>query len=148
MKDSIHQPGEDRAHDLDHYAPSGARTLLVVEDDADFVEVIRPCIEAMGYEIDVAGDGVQGIRKIMAKDYSIILCDMIMPGLAGDMFYVGVERVKPHLCERFVFMTGHSGDQKIEQFIRKVRGTMLSKPFKFQSLIETVKSVQNRTQSA
>lgn len=146
MSDQPIEPAQDApAHDLDHYAPtSGARTMLIVEDDADFVAAIRECIEIMGYEVEVAADGVQGIRKIMAKDYTVILCDMVMPGLAGDMFYLGVERVKPHLCPRFVFMTGYQGDKKIDQFIRKVRGTMLWKPFKTQVLIETIQAMEKR----
>ena len=135
------------AHDLDHYAPSGARTILIVEDDVDFVDAIRECIETLGYEVDVATDGVHGIRKIMAKDYTVILCDMVMPGLAGDMFYLGVERVKPHLCPRFIFMTGYQGDQKIDQFIRKVHGIMLWKPFKTKALVESIQAMEKRIEA-
>ena len=150
MSDKVEKPAhENRAYDLDHYAPtSGARTMLIVEDDVLFVDTIRVCIESLGYEVEVAVDGVQGIRKIMAKDYSVILCDMVMPGLAGDMFYLGVERVKPHLCSRFIFMTGHQGDETTDQFIRKVSGIMLWKPFKMQALVETIRTMQKRLEKS
>lgn len=150
MSDNVEKSAHEyRAYDLDHYAPtSGARTMLIVEDDGSFVDVIRECIESLGYEVEVAADGVQGIRKIMAKDYSVILCDMVMPGLAGDMFYLGVERVKPHLCSRFIFMTGHQGDEATDQFIRKVSGIMLWKPFKMQALVETIRTMQKRLEKS
>ena len=150
MSDKVEKTAhENRAYDLDHYAPtSGARTMLIVEDDVLFVDTIRVCIESLGYEVEVAVDGVQGIRKIMAKDYSVILCDMVMPGLAGDMFYLGVERVKPHLCSRFIFMTGHQGDETTDQFIRKVSGIMLWKPFKMQALVETIRTMQKRLEKS
>ena len=62
----------------------------------------------------------------MVSDYSVILCDMVMPNLAGDMFYVAVERVKPHLCRRIVFVTGHQGDRKVDEFIPQRPGLLSS----------------------
>ena len=108
--------------------------MLIVEDDLNLVDAIREYVKAMGYEVEVASDGVHGIRKIMTKDYTVILCDMVMPGLPGDMFYLGVERVKQHLCSRFIFMTGQKGEAKIDQFLRKTQGLVLWKPFTIRSL--------------
>jgi CheY-like chemotaxis protein len=87
---------------------------------------------------------VQGIKKIMVNDYSAILCDMVMPNLAGDMFYAAVERVKPQLCPRIVFVTGQRGDRKVEDFIRKVHAPVLWKPFQMNVLFETVRTVEKK----
>jgi CheY-like chemotaxis protein len=95
-----------------------------------------------GYEVDLVADGVQGIKRIMVSDYSVILCDMVMPHLAGDMFYLAVERVKPYLCKRFIFMTGHQGDRKVDDFIRKVRGLLIWKPFQTHVLMETIQAAE------
>jgi DNA-binding NarL/FixJ family response regulator len=69
---------------------------------------------------------------------------MVMPNLAGDMFYMAVERVKPHLCKRFLFMTGHQGERKIDDFIRSVRGLVLWKPFKTHVLMEAMQAAESR----
>ena len=130
-------------HELDG-AASLAKSILIVENDTEFAESLRSFLEGLGYHVDSALDGVFGIRKIMSKDYGIILCDMVMPNLAGDMFYKGVERVKPHLCRRFVFMTGYSDDKKIDEFIRNVRGLALWKPFKLNVLVEAIQAVEIR----
>jgi DNA-binding NarL/FixJ family response regulator len=66
---------------------------------------------------------------------------MMMPGLPGDMFYTAVERIKPHLCKRFIFMTGYKGETKIEEFIRRVHGVMLWKPFQMEEMMDTINSV-------
>jgi DNA-binding NarL/FixJ family response regulator len=87
---------------------------------------------------------VEGLKKILADDYSVILCDMVMPNFPGDMFYLAVERARPHLCKRFIFMTGHKGERKIEQFIRRIRGLMLWKPFEMHVLFDTIQSVTKR----
>jgi hypothetical protein len=57
------------------------------------------------------------------------------------MFYLAVERTKPHLCKRFIFMTGHRGDPKIDEFIRRVKGLMLWKPFEMYMLTEAIQTV-------
>jgi DNA-binding response OmpR family regulator len=117
-----------------------------VDDDFAFSDMIRMILEQHGYEVDLAGDGVKGVKNIMVNDYTVILCDMVMPNLAGDMFYTAVERIKPHLCRRFIFVTGHKGDRKVDEFIRKVRGLVLWKPFEAHVLIETIRAVETRAQ--
>src|SRR5271165_5716503 len=123
-------PIVEKTHELGEATePVGRKKVLVLDDDIAFIDLTRTILETNGYEVETAADGVQGIKKIMASDFSVILCDMVMPNLAGDMFYMAVERVKPHLCKRFLFMTGHRGDRKVDEFIRKVRGLILWKPF-------------------
>jgi CheY-like chemotaxis protein len=139
----------ERVHNLDRAVRKEARKkVLILDDDPDFADLIRLLLETNGYEVHVAADGVQGIKKIMAGDYAIILCDMIMPNLAGDMFYVAIQRVKPHLCRRIVFMTGHQGNRKVDEFIRKVRGLLLWKPFQSHILIETIQALEKKTGQA
>ena len=87
---------------------------------------------------------MQGIKRILACDYTVILCDMMMPNLPGDLFYTAVERVKPDLCRRFLFMSGHEGDRKIYEFIRKVRGLILWKPFQANVLIESIQAIEKK----
>ncbi|MGA2173361.1 MAG: response regulator [Verrucomicrobiota bacterium] len=144
MSDKTYSPpfGE-KTHDLDQVARWAARKrVLILDDDFAFADMTRLQLEEKGYEVEWAADGVQGIKKVMVNDYSVILCDMVMPNLAGDMFYVAVERVKPHLCKRFVFMTGHQGDRKVDEFIRKVRGLIVWKPFQIHVLMEAIQAAE------
>jgi FixJ family two-component response regulator len=46
--------------------------------------------------------------------------------------------MRPHLCRRFIFITGHRGNPKINDFIKQVHGTILAKPFRMESLIDAV----------
>ena len=135
----------EKTHDLDQVAQWAARKkVLILDDNFDFAEMTRLQLQEHGYEVDWVADGVQGIKKIIVNDYSVILCDMVMPHLAGDMFYLAVERVKPHLCKRFVFMTGHQGNRKVDEFIRKVRGLLLWKPFQAHVLLETIQAAESK----
>ena len=138
-------PVVEKTHSLDDVAEAAPRKkILVLDDDFALADLTRMILEKNGYEVETAFDGVQGIKKILASDYSVILCDMVMPNLSGEMFYMAVERVKPHLCKRFLFMTGHRGDRKVDEFIRKVRGLILWKPFQSHVLMESIQAVEQK----
>lgn len=124
--------------------PAERKLALMLEDDLDFSALVKEFLESAGYEVTCAISGVEGLKHIMARDFDVILCDMLMPKLPGDMFYRAVERTKPHLCKRFVFMTGHKGDPKIDAFIRSVRGLMLWKPFQLHDLTQALQVIARK----
>jgi len=115
--------------------------ILLLEDEGEFTEILQIYLEANGCSVTCVGNGLDGLKLVMKEDFDLILCDMMMPNLPGDMFYLAVERTKPQLCKRFIFMTGYKGDFKIEEFIRRVEGIMLWKPFQLHELMDTIKSV-------
>ena len=120
------------------------KNLLLLEDDVAFAISLRETLEGQGYQVTVVTNGADGLKQILATDFEIIICDMVMPNFPGDMFYQAVERVRPKLCHRFIFMTGHQGDRKIEEFIRRIRGVMLWKPFQMHVLFEAIKVVNDK----
>ena len=121
------------------------KKILLLEDDEDFRNIIKDFLESKFYNVVTVRNGVEGVREIMASDFEVILCDMMMPTLPGDMFYLAVERMRPHLCSRFIFMTGYKGDSKVADFVKKVSGTILNKPFHVDDLLEMIAFVQVRT---
>jgi DNA-binding response OmpR family regulator len=139
-------PQAEKIHEISA-ADSNAdsKSMLLLEDDSQLAEILTIELEANNFRVTCVKNGVEGLKKIMSEDFDIILCDMMMPNLPGDMFYLAVQRTKPHLCKRFIFMTGHRGEKKIDEFIRSVRGIMLWKPFQFHHLLEAVKIVFKTT---
>ncbi len=124
---------------------SGSRNILILEDETALSETLAPFFETNGFSVACVTNGVDGLRQIMARDFAVILCDMMMPNLPGDMFYRAVERTKPHLCKRFIFITGYKGNREIEDFIRKIKGVMLWKPFETTELMDTINMVMRTT---
>ena len=119
----------------------GVKSCLLLEDEGALTEVLKVHLEMNAWEVTAVNNGLDGLKQVMERDFDIIVCDMMMEKLAGDMFYRAVERAKPHLCKRFVFMTGYKGNKKIEQFIRDVNGLMLWKPFEAYELLDTMRAV-------
>jgi len=118
----------------------GVKSLLILEDDHDFAEMLRLFLEDHSFKVTCVANGVEGLRQIMGHDFDIILCDLVMPNLPGDMFYLAVERTKKLLCKRFVFMTGHRSDPKWHGFLSKVGGPVVEKPFAMTDLLSTIQT--------
>ncbi len=127
---------------LDDLAPpahsEGPKKLLLLEDDDTFQGIIRDFLMSHGYDVVAVKNGVDGVREIMAQDFEVIICDMMMPNLPGDMFYLAVERMRPQLCSRFIFITGLRDNCKTTDFVKKVNGTILHKPFHVDDLLEII----------
>ena len=141
-------PLEQKTYEVSGEPVEMSKTILLVEDDAAFAEILKEYLESCDFSVTIACDGVQGMKRVMEKDFDIIICDLLMPNLPGDMFYIGVERVKPKLAKRFIFITGHQNNPKISEFVKKVRALTLFKPFEMHVLIETINAAlktQKRT---
>ncbi len=122
----------------------GAKSVLVLEDDIFFNDIIRDFLSENGYSVVVVHSGLEGVFEVQARDFDVIVCDMMMPGMPGDEFYHAVEEARPHLCERFVFMTGLGGNAEANEFIKSVKGCGILKPLPLADLLETIRFVENR----
>jgi DNA-binding response OmpR family regulator len=120
--------------------------ILLLEDEELVSNFLKMSLEHRSFAVDTVKNGVEGVRKIQDNEYEIIICDMNMPTLPGDMFYRAVERLKPHLCKRFIFITGFRDNPRIAEFIQKVSAPLLIKPFKMDELSDTIAFVQMRAQ--
>lgn len=57
--------------------------ILIVDDEENIREVLKEYAEFEGHEVDEAGDGMQAIELAKAKDYDIIIMDVMLPRLDG-----------------------------------------------------------------
>ena len=60
-----------------------AKKILVIDDETDFVEMLKMRLEATGYEVFTASDGRDGLRKASEVMPDLILLDIMMPGMDG-----------------------------------------------------------------
>ena len=144
MQKKFFTSSEEKTHDINVDEASAAE-LLILEDEGELTELLKEYLESHNFRVTCVKNGLEGLRKVMDRDFDAIVCDMLMPSLPGDMFYIAVQKVKPHLCSRFIFMTGHKGEKKIDDFIRSVRGVMLWKPFQPHELLERINYIVKRT---
>ncbi len=57
--------------------------ILLVEDEKAIYEILRTQIEQLGYDLDYASDGSEGLALAVASDYSLVILDRNLPGIGG-----------------------------------------------------------------
>ena len=117
------------------------RRVLLLEDRDDFRQVLHDHLVFSSYQVTSVPSGVEGLREIMSGAIDLIICDMMMPKVGGEMFYWAVTRVRPATARRFIFFTGHQNNPAIEFFFRRVNATVLRKPFRLAALDSAIESV-------
>ena len=68
--------------------------ILVVDDEADFVAVMRTRLEASGYEVFSAIDGVSGLQMAQTHTPDCILLDIGMPQMDGFTFVTQIKQMQ------------------------------------------------------
>src|SRR5437773_8630963 len=118
-----------------------AQRVLLLEDRDDFREVLRDHLVSRLFQVVSVPSGVEGLHEIRKGAFDLIICDMMMPRVGGEMFYWAVTRLRPATAQRFIFFTGHRNNPTIEFFFKRVNATVLSKLFKLAELDSTIRDV-------
>jgi two-component system NtrC family sensor kinase len=112
-----------------------------VDDDAQLASALQWILADQSFLVDVANNGKEALLKVTANQYDAIICDVMMPLLRGDEFYLQATDKRPDLADRFIFITGYAADPKINVFLTKTGCKYLIKPFLVQSLIDSVRQL-------
>jgi CheY-like chemotaxis protein len=132
---TIHIPVEEVASE------GPAMKVLLLEDRDDFREVLHDYLVSRSYQVTSVQSGIEGLREIMKARFDIVICDMMMPKMGGEMFYWAVTRVRPGTANHFIFFSGHKNNPRIEFFFQRVNATVVYKPFKLSVLDSVISDV-------
>ncbi len=117
--------------------------ILLIDDDVDFVDSTRTVLESKPYQVVVALDGDEGLRKAQEENPDLILLDIIMPVKDG---FTAAEQLKkdPRLSKVPVLMLTSFAARGGETGLARSRGMSLEtedyidKPVSPQELLATV----------
>jgi DNA-binding NtrC family response regulator len=121
------------------------KSILLLDDDIELADTLKHLLESHNFIVTTVKNGVEGLHEIMRLDFDVIMCDILMPQMAGDMFYIAVQRTKPHLCDRFIFITGHADNPKVTEFLSKTNALALYKPVNSEDLVRSISFVLKKT---
>jgi PAS domain S-box-containing protein len=102
--------------------------VLVVDDEALIVTALSKVLER---EHDVAAvtSGDKALERLLRDpSFDVILCDVAMPGIGGIELYRALERMRPDLAGRMIFMSGATSMPPIAEFLSSVKNAHIDKP--------------------
>ncbi len=126
----------------------GLKTILLVDDDRQFAAALQWILAEEKFLVDTAFDGEEALLKVQAHEYDAVVCDMKMPRMRGDEFYLKARELRPSAVDRFIFITGFATDPHITFFFDRNNVKYLVKPFAIQGLISCVNELLIRTELA
>jgi DNA-binding response OmpR family regulator len=121
--------------------PQPLKAVLVVDDDKQLASALQWILADENYLVDVAFDGDEALLKVKVHEYDAVICDVMMPRLRGDEFYIQAKKLRPDLADRFIFITGFAADSDIREFLSARGLKHLIKPFPIEQLMASVKQL-------
>lgn len=132
------QPGNGRAKIDNH-----SETLLIVEDEAAFRDLLRDGLEAKGFNVLLAANGMEALR--VAEEYGrpirLLITDVIMPQMSGPEL-VRALRITREID--VLYMSGYA-DDKLHDLSESGELALLRKPFYLDEMLGKIVEVLART---
>ena len=117
--------------------------VLVIEDEPKVSSFIRQGLEENGYEVEVAFDGMLGLRFASTNNYDIILLDIIIPLINGIELCRKLREINAAVPVLMLTALGTTKD-KVDG-LEAGADDYLVKPFEFDELLARIKSLTRRT---
>jgi two-component system, sensor histidine kinase and response regulator len=114
--------------------------VLVVDDSATQLEAARSLLEAQGYLVDVARHGEEALEKVEARQYDLVLSDVMMPGMSGFELCAAIKsQVDPP--PPVVLLTSLNDPRDIVRGVECGADNYITKPYEPAHLIDRIRHV-------
>jgi phosphate regulon transcriptional regulator PhoB len=121
------------------------KNILVIDDEADLVELILYNLKKEGLTADSAADGEEALTKIRKGRYDLLILDLMLPGIQG-MELCRILRSDPKTSSLPIIMLTARGEE-LDKILGLEMGAddYMTKPFSPRELIARVKAVLRRS---
>jgi DNA-binding response OmpR family regulator len=119
---------------------TGLRVLLV-DDEADILEVIQDRLEAYGFNVVTASNGVEALDKIAMENFDGVFLDVKMPGMGGIEALEEIRKKDQKIP--IIIITSSSTREAAIDAIAKGANDYVLKPFEWAELKAKIEKVYN-----
>ncbi|MBI5572240.1 MAG: response regulator [Desulfomonile tiedjei] len=110
--------------------------ILLVDDNADFLDSTKDVLEDEGYEVITATSGEEAVRKGTSECFHVIVMDIKMPGINGVEAFIKIKKKKPAV--KVIMCTAYIVESLIREALALGAHAVLNKPFEMGLLIRTI----------
>jgi len=118
--------------------------ILIVDDDPSLLELAQYNLEAEGYKIMTAKDGIEGMRLMYAEQPDLIILDVMMPKMDG---YQVCQRVREMSDVPVIMLTARGREEDIVKGLDLGADDYLTKPFRVGELLARVRATLRRART-
>jgi two-component system NtrC family sensor kinase len=119
-----------------------AATILIVDDEPEFGHFLTDLLGRRGYETHYVDSAAAALERLRDHEFDIILTDLRMPEMSGEDLWRELQRERPALARRTVFMTGHYATLETAAIVDAIEQPCLTKPFRTAELDELLASLE------
>ena len=117
--------------------------ILIIDDEKAICNTLKEIFLYEKYEVDIANDGEEGVKKAKAEVYDLVLCDIKMPKMDGLEVLAMLQQINPEMP--VVMISGHGTIETAVDAIRKGAYDYISKPPDLNRLLITVRNALDRS---
>jgi two-component system response regulator MprA len=115
--------------------------ILVVEDDTRLAATLERVLTAEGHQVELAGDGLEALRRAREQPFDLVVLDVMLPGLDG----VGVcRRLRATGKVPILLLTALGGTDERVRGLDAGADDYLVKPFAYEELLARVRALRRR----
>lgn len=118
-------------------------SMLVVDDDAHILRLLRRTLELEGYQVFTASDGETALDVVDREVPNLIILDIMMPRTDG---YAVCQRIREFSQVPIIMVTAKGGDEERVRGLECGADDYVTKPFSTRELVARVKTVLRRSQ--
>ncbi len=120
---------------------NGTETILIVEDQADLLEIAKKCLQEYGYKVLTALSPGEGIRlcESYPGEIHLLLTNVVMPVMNGKELRNRIQAIKPSM--KAIFMSGYTADIIAHEGVLDEGVDFVQKPFTPKGLAKKVREV-------
>ena len=117
--------------------------IVAIDDEVEFIDVIKNYFELRGYDITIAIRGTKGVELVKEKKPDVVLMDLKMPGIDGDEVLTLLKSMDP--SPKVIFVTAYDDGGKTKARLLKMGAyAYFDKPVSsLRELEETVNKAAN-----
>jgi DNA-binding NtrC family response regulator len=112
-------------------------SLLLVDDEVGFVEVLFKRLARRGMAVTVASSGAEGIQALRRRDFDVAVLDLKMEDMDGIEVLKIFKKMAPAMP--VIMLTGHGSESSARQGIQFGAFDYLTKPYELDDLIRKIK---------
>jgi two-component system, OmpR family, KDP operon response regulator KdpE len=125
----------------------GRLRVLVVDDEPSILLALRMALGRAGFEVLTAQSGESAHAMMAVETVDLLLIDLRMPDLRGDVVFHLAVSEQPHLAGQTLFFTGDV-TERATTIIAGCGCPFVRKPFDLRDVIEALRALSPRKQSA